>query len=118
MLTLVIFMPDVLFGVPIPQELYTFHQFLILTLLLINLTNFDMKTLARQIVIILTIFLQYVGLSHGQILAGTDDTVRAQLQSIQLPSSTSSELKLVKKWEFKESEQIVAPYLFISAGID
>lgn len=77
-----------------------------------------MKTLARQIVIILTIFLQYVGLSHGQILAGTDDTVRAQLQSIQLPSSTSSELKLVKKWEFKESEQIVAPYLFISAGID
>jgi len=41
-----------------------------------------------------------------------------QLRTIQLPSSTTAELKLVKKWDFKESDRIGAAYLFISAGID
>src|SRR5450759_3729787 len=38
--------------------------------------------------------------------------------TIELPTSAMAELKLVKKWKFEKSEQIVAPYLFISAGID
>jgi len=43
---------------------------------------------------------------------------RDQLQTIQLPSSSSAELKLVKKWNFNESERFMAPYLFFSGGAD
>lgn len=75
-----------------------------------------MKTHILQVVTILTVFLQSVGLSYGQILAGTDAPGLTRLQSIQLPSSASAELKLVKEWKY--SEQSVTPYLFISAGID
>ena len=59
-----------------------------------------------------------IGISGCKVMKQSIVSEHDQLSTIQLPSSTSSELKLVKKWEFKESERIGAPYLFISAGID
>ena len=41
-----------------------------------------------------------------------------QLLTIELLSSATAELKMVRKWEFEESERITATYLFISTGTD
>ncbi len=41
-----------------------------------------------------------------------------QLRSIQLPSSGTSELKLLKTWDFRESDRFRGEYLFVSPGID
>ena len=40
-----------------------------------------MKTIVRQVVILLTIFMQFSGLSYGQILAGIDDLGRTLVQN-------------------------------------
>lgn len=76
------------------------------------------KTPVIQIITILTLLLQLNNLSFGQVLTVSDPPGSNQLPAIQLPSSTSSNLKLIKTWNFNESEQTLPPYLFVSAGID
>jgi len=41
-----------------------------------------------------------------------------QLQTIQLPSSRTSEMKLLKTWNFEESDKTGAEYLFITPCVD
>lgn len=84
----------------------------------ISIRHHNTRIFVIQTFILFFLCIQFTGLSYGQILTGTDDSGRAQLLTIQLPFSTTAELKLVKKWEFNEPGRIGAPYLFISAGID
>ena len=46
-----------------------------------SIPYFNMKTIIRKVVITLALFIQFSGLSYGQILAGTDDLGRTLVQN-------------------------------------
>lgn len=59
-----------------------------------------------------------IGISGCKVTKQATVSSSDQLQNIQLPSSSSADLKLVKNWNYNQSVQILTPYLFISGGVD
>lgn len=73
----------------------------------------------KKTTIIIGLFIStIIGISGCKVMVKSNTSKHDQIQTIQLPSSSSAELKMVENWNFKESERIEAPYLFVSGGID